>query len=153
MFLSLYVVCCLCVHVAALLPPVVNPIAVKYVYIISYIVSYHIISYIIAYNIIYHIISYHIISVPIRNFTREAACCLSGIKHLKWCYINTFQATNFQMLFGDWHQQTHLSFVRSRGTPLCCTCLRHCSGVCMRYRTVPLLLLTLKHKVVMSLLI
>jgi hypothetical protein len=92
-------------------------------------------------------------SVPIRNFTREAACCLSGIKYLKWCHINTFQATNFQMLFGHWHQQTHLSFVRSRGTPLCCTCLRHCSGVCMRYRTVPLLPLTLKHKVVMSLLI
>jgi len=57
-----------------LLPPGVNPIAVKYIksyhiiyHIISYNIisylSYHIISYIISYYVIYHIISiiYHII--------------------------------------------------------------------------------------------
>jgi len=42
-------VCCLCVKCTVLLPPGVNPIAVKYI--IPYIISYHIISY--------HIISYH----------------------------------------------------------------------------------------------
>ena len=47
-----------------MLPPGVNPIAVKYIisYIITYHISYHhVISYIMSYHIIYHIISYHII--------------------------------------------------------------------------------------------
>jgi hypothetical protein len=56
-----------------LLPPGVNPIAVKYI--ISYIISYHIMSchvmschampYHIIYHIIYHVMSYHIISYHI----------------------------------------------------------------------------------------
>jgi len=50
------------------LPPGVNPIAVKYI--MSCIISYHIISYhIISYHIIsYHIISYHIISYHIISY-------------------------------------------------------------------------------------
>jgi hypothetical protein len=56
-----------------LLPPGVNPIAVKYIisyHIIYHIIPYHIISYrIISYNIIpYHIISYHIIPYHIISY-------------------------------------------------------------------------------------
>lgn len=88
-------------------------------------------------------------SAAIINFTREAACCHSGRKQVKY-YIKNFHDSNFQMLFGHWNQQTHSSFAYSRGTSICFTCLRHRSGVCTGCRIPPLLPLTLKHKVVMS---
>ena len=87
-----------------LLPPGVNPIAVKYI--ISYHISYHIISY---HIISYHIISYHIIlyrfkcSVPIWAATLNkwlTVSLVSSLRPAKCCdsTVSLVTITSFRIL-------------------------------------------------------